>query len=232
MPTTVTAGVGATGPLSATLTPTPTSPFPNVEAIVRQLQMSAPLLWPVAGLLLAFLGIGLWRRWRDGRRQVDVIRTSDPPGDHTLPDDQTEPDVEGFPVARLIHELGEGNLLPEIPLYPGNGPQNRWSIGRSYQECNCYINHPRVSRYHAVLLERNGQYYIRHEGSSGGTYVNRVPLTALVEEKLHDGDLLHFSTAVAYRFRIEAVQPTAIETEPDISGVSSGAASTEGETIR
>jgi len=208
---------------------------PNIAAIQRILPpliqglrpLGGILLWPTVGLLLLLVTIGSWRRWSDGRRQFDTIRTSDPPDNHTLPDDQTEPDIEGFPVARLIYDSGDGNLLPEIALYPGNGSTTQWTIGRSYQERDGYINHPRVSRYHALLLEKDGQFYIRHQGSSGGTYVNRIPLDALVDHRLQDGDLLHFSTAVAYRFQIEDRQPQSEQTEPALADIDPFGAMTE-----
>lgn len=232
--TTATNGSGTAGAvaLQGPSEPNPTDLITMLQQavlpITQGVQSPMGLLAAVAvGIVLLVVAIGSWRRQRDGRRQFDTIRTSDPPDEHTLPDDQTEPDIEGFPVARLVYEAGDGNLLPEIPLYPSNGSSTKWTIGRSYQERDCYINHPRVSRSHAVLLEEDGRFYIRHEGSSGGTYVNRVPLEALVKHRVQDGDLLHFSTAVAYRFQLEEAHPQGEQTEPDTSGSTSVATEPE-----
>jgi hypothetical protein len=186
-----------------------------------------PYGWLVGPALLLVGVILLGRRLlRSKPPRGPVIRTSDPPGEHTEPEDQTEPDVEGFPVARLVLEAGEGELPPELPLHPRHveGQESRWKIGRSYQDCDCVIANRRVSRLHAVIMERDGHFFIQHEGSSGGTYVNKVPLQARVPELLADGDLLNFSTAVAYRFRIERDEFSQVATEPE-----TGSAATEPE---
>jgi pSer/pThr/pTyr-binding forkhead associated (FHA) protein len=51
-----------------------------------------------------------------------------------------------------------------------SGPRTR--IGRS-PECEIFLDDVTVSRNHAVLVERDGRYYVEDEGSLNGTFVNR-----------------------------------------------------------
>ena len=50
------------------------------------------------------------------------------------------------------------------------GPRTR--IGRS-PECEIFLDDVTVSRNHAVLHERDGEFYVEDEGSLNGTLVNR-----------------------------------------------------------
>jgi pSer/pThr/pTyr-binding forkhead associated (FHA) protein len=48
----------------------------------------------------------------------------------------------------------------------------RTRIGRS-PECEIFLDDVTVSRNHAVLVERDGRFYVEDEGSLNGTFVNR-----------------------------------------------------------
>ena len=60
------------------------------------------------------------------------------------------------------------------------GEQTR--IGRS-PDCDIFLDDVTVSRNHAVLVHRNGKYYVEDQGSLNGTFVNRrrIDTAALTE---------------------------------------------------
>lgn len=194
-------------------------------AVATNLVRQNPLPFTIAGglLLLLFLLVGLRSRRRVGD---EFAFTSDPPRDQdvTEPEDATEPDVDAFPVATLFLERGETTLPKEISLHrrqPNGALPSEWSIGRSYQECQHVLESRRVSRLHATILEQNGQFRIRDEGSAGGTYLTsqetriRRRLEPLVPESLSHGDIINFNS-VAYRFSVDDIGIVDTPTEPDM----------------
>ena len=62
--------------------------------------------------------------------------------------------------------------------------QERTSIGRS-PDCEIFLDDVTVSRQHAVLTEKNGQFFIQDEGSLNGTFLNRRRIESAPVE---DGD--------------------------------------------
>ncbi|MEZ4726290.1 MAG: FHA domain-containing protein [Caldilineaceae bacterium] len=119
-------------------------------------------------------------------------------------DDATNPAIEIFARATLVLERGGSELPKEIHLHTQqvNGEvKNEWKIGRSYAYSNYVIEDrdKRVSRWHATIFERADQFYIRDEGSAGGTYVNRNKIEPRQETPLAHNDVINFNT-VAYRF--------------------------------
>ena len=67
------------------------------------------------------------------------------------------------------------------------GPQGeRTTIGRS-PDCGIFLDDVTVSRRHAVLLQRDGRWFIEDQGSLNGTFVNRKRVEAA---QLDDGDEL------------------------------------------
>ena len=69
----------------------------------------------------------------------------------------------------------------------------RTTIGRS-PECGIFLDDVTVSRRHAVLVEREGAFYVEDLGSLNGTYVNRRRIESA---RLEDGDELQVGK---YRF--------------------------------
>jgi hypothetical protein len=60
------------------------------------------------------------------------------------------------------------------------------TIGRS-PDCGIFLDDVTVSRKHAVLVTRNGSFFIEDQGSLNGTYVNRKRVESA---QLEDGDEL------------------------------------------
>lgn len=63
------------------------------------------------------------------------------------------------------------------------------SIGRAADATVCLLNE-RVSRRHAVVLSRAGQWFLVDQGSSHGTFVNGVRLASDAPAALNSGDLI------------------------------------------
>jgi pSer/pThr/pTyr-binding forkhead associated (FHA) protein len=167
-----------------------------------------PFLWLASVPILLGGGWLLYRSFRKDPTDRKVEWSSEPVGDEgTEPEeDGTEPFVgmEVFPVAGLVLERGGGELPAKIELYQqerGQAP-NQWKVGRSRQYSDIIIHSKRVSRLHATILEQNGQFRLRDEGSAGGTYLNKRRLEPQMPEVLAHGDLINFNI-IAYRFMIE-----------------------------
>jgi hypothetical protein len=62
----------------------------------------------------------------------------------------------------------------------------RTRIGRS-PDCEIFLDDVTVSRNHAVLVERDGAFFVEDEGSLNGTFVNRRRIENV---KLENGDEL------------------------------------------
>jgi hypothetical protein len=62
----------------------------------------------------------------------------------------------------------------------------RTRIGRS-PDCDIFLDDVTVSRNHAVLLVRDGKYYVEDQGSLNGTFVNRHRIESA---PLEEGDEL------------------------------------------
>jgi hypothetical protein len=62
----------------------------------------------------------------------------------------------------------------------------RTTIGRS-PDCGIFLDDVTVSRRHAVLIERDGSFFIEDQGSLNGTFLNRRRIESA---RLEDGDEL------------------------------------------
>jgi hypothetical protein len=75
--------------------------------------------------------------------------------------------VEGLDGPALVVRAG-GGRAGESFLPAGE----RTRIGRS-PDCEIFLDDVTVSRNHAVLIERDGRFFVEDEGSLNGTFVNR-----------------------------------------------------------
>ena len=64
--------------------------------------------------------------------------------------------------------------------------EERTTIGRS-PDCDIFLDDVTVSRRHAVLVQRNGEFVIEDQGSLNGTFVNKKRIES---GELEDGDEL------------------------------------------
>jgi hypothetical protein len=64
--------------------------------------------------------------------------------------------------------------------------EEQTTIGRS-PDCGIFLDDVTVSRKHAVLVQRNGAFFIEDQGSLNGTFVNRKRVES---SQLEDGDEL------------------------------------------
>ena len=108
--------------------------------------------------------------------------------------------------ARLDSITPNNQKLPKvIRIETRNG---LFSIGRVVKgKSNCDYCFPDViesiSRKHAQIKEENGRYFISDMNSTNGTFVERQRISPNQVVELKDGDVISFSMAVMYEFKIE-----------------------------
>ena len=119
-----------------------------------------------------------------------ALLVKDEPGSETTM--SYTPDDEGDDTTPTLEELGaEG---PALVVRSGGGragehfvPQgDRTTIGRS-PDCDIFLDDVTVSRKHAVLTLRDGDFLIEDQGSLNGTFLNR---SRIESGKLENGDEL------------------------------------------
>src|SRR3712207_2834649 len=81
----------------------------------------------------------------------------------------------------LVIRSGGGRVGQSFPLQG-----ERMTIGRS-PDNDVFLDDVTVSRNHAVLVQRGGEWYLDDSGSLNGTYVNRKRIDS---HRLEDGDEL------------------------------------------
>jgi FHA domain/zinc-ribbon domain len=97
-------------------------------------------------------------------------------------------------VGELAHEPVEGLEGPALVVRSGGGragetfhPAGEHTrIGRS-PDCEIFLDDVTVSRNHAVLVERDGKFFVEDQGSLNGTFVNRRRID---NQELENGDEL------------------------------------------
>jgi pSer/pThr/pTyr-binding forkhead associated (FHA) protein len=89
--------------------------------------------------------------------------------------------VEGLEGPALVVRSGGGRAGESFR--PG-APRTR--IGRS-PDCEIFLDDVTVSRDHAVLVERDGHFFVEDQGSLNGTFVNRRRIDSA---ELENGDEL------------------------------------------
>ena len=80
----------------------------------------------------------------------------------------------------LVVRSGGGRAGEMFPL------EGETTVGRS-PDCGIFLDDVTVSRQHAILRERDGNYFIEDQGSLNGSFVNRKRVESA---QLSDGDEL------------------------------------------
>jgi hypothetical protein len=95
--------------------------------------------------------------------------------------DLAQDGVEGLEGPALVVRSGGGRAGETFR--PRGG---RTRIGRS-PDCDVFLDDVTVSRNHALLVERDGKFFVEDEGSLNGTFVNRRRIDSA---ELENGDEL------------------------------------------
>lgn len=158
----------------------------GVVAVVRQGELTALRSGEcLLTAVLALEGVPLTQR----QRQIDlaVVVPVDPPV-HLV--DATAGDVH--------HDEQRRTAAPYLEVV-SPGPlhghrivlsKDQVVVGRK-PESDARLEDPRISRTHALLRRDAGHVYVEDLGSTGGTTVNRTPVTA--PRRLNSGDLVSFA---------------------------------------
>lgn len=163
------------------------------------------LIFPLVLIALSLIYVG--------RRRRLPARVQGAPGSFETPDfteparnfdvdDATEParlpDFATVAPAYLVYQEGGDHLPKKLPIDAGREIR----IGRKREYSDLVLDDKRVSRLHAVISEKSDGFYIRDEGSAGGTLVNRRQLGINATGRLlKHGDIVNFNT-IAYRFEM------------------------------
>jgi hypothetical protein len=102
------------------------------------------------------------------------------------------PDEGSLDGAEALEDLGVKG--PALVVRSGGGragemfhaDDEQTTIGRS-PDCGIFLDDVTVSRRHAVLVQRDGHFFIEDQGSLNGTFVNRRRVESA---ELEDGDEL------------------------------------------
>ena len=109
--------------------------------------------------------------------------------------------------ARTLLEALEdlGITGPALVVRSGGGragetfhPEGETTIGRS-PDCGIFLDDVTVSRKHAVIVQRDGGFFVEDQGSLNGTFVNRKRVESA---QLEDGDELQIG-----KYRLTFLQP-------------------------
>ena len=114
----------------------------------------------------------------EGEEPSTMTYKVDETGEYTPIDIDEEVDKSG---AALVIRSGGGRVGQSFPLRG-----ERMMIGRS-PDAEIFLDDVTVSRDHAVLVRRSGDWFLDDSGSLNGTYVNRRRIES---HKLEDGDEL------------------------------------------
>ena len=135
----------------------------------------------------------------DDSTQIDSTAALDATAYELTEDATVAEDIPNFmPPAHLIYVEGGEHLPEKLDIEGGREVR----IGRKPEYSDVLIDDKRISRLHASINEpEDGHFYIKDEGSSGGTFVNRRKLRINDTRRLNQGDIINFNT-IAYRFEM------------------------------
>lgn len=152
-----------------------------------------------------------WDDEEDFEDEVTVVPARMEDEEATYRTEQVERPIVGH----LIRTTSDPNLPRELPIYGLNaraGELRQIHIGRHSKHNTVVISDKRISREHAVIIQRDGRLYLRDNASSAGTFLNWKRLNPGEELLLRHNDIISFGEVV-YEFRLhgedEATLPNA-----------------------
>lgn len=103
---------------------------------------------------------------------------------------------------KVLNEDSLSSMNKEITLIDKSGKKLTFNsfpviIGR-LENCNIFINDKRVSRNHAQIIEKDGNFYLQDMGSANGTFYKGQRINKMIE-LLHGDSFL----IVDYEYRVE-----------------------------
>ncbi|CAN1244358.1 Uncharacterized protein ZK632.2 [Linum perenne] len=101
----------------------------------------------------------------------------------------TIPEWSGPPCHKFNLEiLKDGSIIDQFDVFE----KGAYMFGR-VDLCDFVLEHPTVSRFHAVLqFKRSGDAYLYDVGSTHGTFINKSQVEKRVYVALHVGDVIRF----------------------------------------
>ena len=126
----------------------------------------------------------------------------------TQPDDvlRLQKNLDTMPtMGYFVRVTDDPNLPLQLPLYKleaANDEAKQICIGRNGQVNSIVIHAKRVSREHAVVIQKQGRLYLRDNNSTAGTFLNWHRLQAGEELPIRNNDLIGFGD-INYEFRLQ-----------------------------
>ncbi|GLE08034.1 hypothetical protein PINS_up018930 [Pythium insidiosum] len=94
--------------------------------------------------------------------------------------------------AARLEVIKDGETIEEVAI----GRQACYLLGRNEDVCDYSMQHPSISRQHAVIVHRReGDAVVMDLGSAQGTFVNGKEIDAKEPHVLHEGDKLTFGVS-------------------------------------
>ena len=100
-----------------------------------------------------------------------------------------------------------GSITGECPVLISNSPavrenvainKEKFIVGKLKGQVDMALNFPVISRIHAGIEQRDGEYFLVDFNSTNGTYLNGERLEANEYRKIHTGDEIIFADAGYY----------------------------------
>ena len=133
----------------------------------------------------------------NSNNKIQSIRTGvlDVDSDYQGFEQRTLSPLESQPTGVLLETFKSNPLLVNKTNKAEKFELNKYKviIGREEESVDIYLRESSVSKIHATIMEKNGEYYLSDQNSSNGTYLNNKRLNKMEEYVLKSGDLIRFS---------------------------------------
>jgi VWFA-related protein len=207
-------------PPTATPTPLPST----TDRLVENLSANPSLATGLILLAIAAFAVIIFLAFRFGRRRGDYSRRA-------FQETFSSPMTGGSPtdVQEMSAEAGAEGILLRVVASPHHVVGREWGyslatiVREELQFGNgavtpgmVYINllDPGVSKLHATIGYEGGQYWIRDEGSTNGTFIDQQRLTGGQRYPLQSGQMVRFGLNTQLEFVTRLQTPQSAEVGP------------------